>query len=120
MKMLIKRLLSLIPSALPVGLQEFYIFSDDIIELSGPYADEDSMRFAIATMILHLGPQKSRISKNHFVRSLRKTAANQVAGQIFQDIKVKQQEAQKQAEATAKQLEAAAVENSEKEKTKSA
>lgn len=89
----VKRLLSLLPTPLPVGMTEFESWSDDIINLSGPYADTDSMKFAIASMIMHLGPQKSHVAKNYFVRSLRKTAANQVAGQVFTNIKEKQQKA---------------------------
>jgi hypothetical protein len=104
MKLLLKRLLSLLPTKLPVGVTEFHAWADSIIQLSGKYADEDSLKFALASMIMHLGAQRGSISKNYFVRSLRKVAANQVAGQIFQDIKTKQQEEQKaanQAEATA-------------------
>jgi hypothetical protein len=106
MKRLLKQLLSLLPTKLPVGMTEFNAWADSIIELSGNYADADSMKFALASMVIHLGPQRSSVAKNHFVRSLRKTAANQVAQAVFQDIKIKQQEAAKaaqQAEATALQ-----------------
>lgn len=106
MRQFFKYLRSLLPTKLPVGTTEFESFCDDIIELSGPYADRDSMMFAIGTMILHLGPTKSAVPKAHFVRALRKTAANQVAGHFFQMIKEKQKAAeelakQQQAEATA-------------------
>jgi len=103
MKLTVKRLFSLIPTPLPVGMTQFEEWSESIIELSGNYADTDSLKFAMASMILHLGAQRSRVPKNHFVQSLRKVAANQVASQVFQDIKVKQQEAaaKQQAEATA-------------------
>jgi hypothetical protein len=106
MKKLIKLLLSYLPTKLPVGLKEFYTFADDIIELSGPYADRDSMTFAIASQLIHLDHLKSAIPKQYFVRSLRKSAANQIASQVFQDIKTKQAEAlaaKQQAEETAKQ-----------------
>ena len=104
MKLLLKRLLSLFPTKLPVGMSQFETWSDSIIELSGEFADRDSMKFAIASQVMHLGPQRSSVPKNFFVSSLRKAAANQVASQIFQDIKLKQQkmlEEQKQAEVTA-------------------
>lgn len=103
MKLLMKRILSLFPTNLPTGMTEFNAFADSIIELSGKYADEDSMRFAVASMIIHLGPQKGSAPKNFFVRSLRKSAANQVASQVFQDIKLKmtEQQAKQQAEAEA-------------------
>lgn len=87
---LFKILSSYFPSKLPVGVAEFDKWANSIIYLSGHYADLDSMKFALATMIMHLGAQKASISKQYFVRSLRKTASNQVAAQIFQDIKEKQ------------------------------
>jgi len=102
MKLLLKRLMSYFPSPLPVGMSQFNTWSDSIIELSGPYADADSMKFAVASMIMHLGAQRSSVPKNFFVKSLRKTAANQIAGQVFQDIKQRQAEAQKAAEEAAK------------------
>jgi hypothetical protein len=119
MKKLLKRLVSYLPSKLPVGMTEFNEFADSIIELSGKYADTDSMRFAIASMIIHLGPQKSAVAKNHFVRSLRKSAANQVASQVFQDIKTKQQEAVEAAlaEETAKNEKAESDNGKEKKTT---
>lgn len=98
----LKKIASLFPTKLPVGLAEFNEWSDSIIELSGKFADEDSLKFAIASMVMHLGPQRSSVPKNYFVSSLRKTAANQVAGQVFLDIKEKQK-AQQEAAKTAAQ-----------------
>lgn len=102
---------------LPVGVQEFYEFADRIITKSGEFADCDSMIFAIATMVLHADPTKSSYPDSYFVDRLRKSAANQVASQIFQDIKAKQlaaQEAAKQAsEATAAPLTVEATTESE-------
>lgn len=118
MKLLLKRMLSLLPSKLPVGLSQFDPWANSIIELSGQFADLDSMKFALASQVLHLGAQRSSVPKNFFVQSMRKAAANQVASQVFQDIKQRQLEAQKavqqQAEATALAL--AAVENGENKK----
>lgn len=109
MRLALKRLLSHLPTYLPVGVTEFQSWSRDIIELSGKFADEDSMRFALASQVLHLGAQKSSVPKHFFVCSMRKAAANQVASQVFQDIKQKQIEAaqKQQAEATASQETAA-------------
>lgn len=108
MRLLVKRLLSLLSTALPVGMTELDAFISDVIELSGEYADRDSMAFAICSMIIHLGPQRSHVPKNYFVRSLRKVAANQVASQVFQDVKKRQDEAVKAAQiAAAKQEETA-------------
>lgn len=103
MRQLLKKLLSYLPSKLPIGMQEFNEFSSEVIQLSGKFADEDSMKFAIASQMMHLGPQTSSISKQFFIRSLRKAAANQVASQVFQDIKIKQQQMQEEAKKLAEQ-----------------
>lgn len=88
---------SYFPSSLPTGLTEFYAWSDRIISIVGPMADQDSMRFALASQIIHLPPQVAHRADQFFVRSLRKAGANQVASQVFQDIKLKQQEEAKKA-----------------------
>lgn len=102
--LMIKRLLSYLPTKLPVGVSEFDGFADSVLELSGNYADKDSMKFAIASMIIHADHKSAALSKNYFVVRLRKSAANQVASQVFQDIKAKQEASlkEKQAEDTAK------------------
>lgn len=102
MKLQLKRFLSYFPSNLPVGITEFDAWADSIIELSGQFASIDSMKFALASMIIHADAKQSSVPKNNFVKALRKSAANQVASQVFQDIKTKQQ-----AEATAATSEAA-------------
>lgn len=104
-KFLIAKIASYFPTSLPVGMKEFDAFSKSIVLLVGNLADEDSLKFAMSSMIMHLGPQRSTIPKNYFVQSLRKTAANQVAHAVLMDLKNKQQaaaEAAKLAEETAK------------------
>lgn len=106
MKLLIKRILSYIPSNLPLGVAEFEAWSSSIIELLGPGLEsvpKDDMQFVLASAIQHLGQTQSSVPKNHFVRLVRKAAASQVAGQVFVNIKEKQKAAQeaKLAEATA-------------------
>lgn len=95
----LKRILSYLPTKLPVGLAAFHKFANDIIELSGPYADEDSMKFAIASQIIHLDSNRGSVTKNRIVKAMRKSAANQIASQVFQDIKTKQQAAFEKAKA---------------------
>lgn len=117
MKQLLKRLLSYLPTPLPVGTPQFDKFADDIIELAGSYADRDSMRFAIASILIHADAKIGALSKQYFVVRLRKSASNQIASQVFQDIKTKQQEAQKAAEqakleATTEPVEASSDEQS--------
>ncbi len=110
MRKLINKLLQRIPRKLPVGVKEFNAFADRIIEQSGKFADDDSMRFAIATNIIHADASKGSVPDSFFISRLRKAAANQVASQIFQDIKTKQAAEQKAA-LEKQQAEAAATEN---------
>lgn len=98
-KHILNLILSYLPRRLPVGMSEFEAWSGRIIALSGQFADSDSMKFALASNVMHLGAQKSSIPDQYFIRSMRKAAANQVAAQVFQDIKIKQQEALKAAQA---------------------
>lgn len=110
MKRIILLALSYFPRPLPVGMTEFTTWSDRIISLSGSFADADSMKFALSSQIMHLGAQKSSVPDQYFIRSMRKAAANQVASQFFQDIKIKQQEAAKAAlEAAQQQTESVEV-----------
>lgn len=95
-------ILSFLPRRLPVGMTEFDKFADRIIRLSGEFADRDSMKFAIASQVIHLGPQKAYVADRFFIKSMVKAAANQVASQAFQDIKQKQDAARKAAEEKAK------------------
>lgn len=91
--------LSYFPRKLPNGMSEFNSWADRIISLTGQIADEDSMRYVLASNILHLGPQSSRVPDQYFVRAMKKGAANQVASAVFQDIKQKQIEAAEKAKA---------------------
>lgn len=102
LKYVLTVLKSFIPGLLPVGITEFTAWSNDIILLTN-FADVDSLRFAIASMVIHLPANTWLISKHHFVRGLRKSAANQVASQVFQDIKQAQENKHKLAEDSAKQ-----------------
>lgn len=115
MKLHLDRLLSLIPRRLPVGMTEFHIWADRIISLSGQFADSDSMKFALASQVMHLGAQRSSVPDRYFVNSMRKAAANQVASQVFQDIKTRQLE-KAQAEATASQEDKASNDPTSQEK----
>jgi hypothetical protein len=106
MKRLLARLLAYFPTKLPVGLTAFHAWADSIIDITGEFADRDSMKWAIASNLIHLPTTTDRKSKEYFARTLRKAAANQVASQVFQDIKQKQADkaaADKAAEVTAPQ-----------------
>lgn len=103
---LLKRLIARIPEKLPTGIAEFNFWSAEIIDIY-EFPDNDSIKFALATMIMHSDSSLGYASKHYFMLRLVKGMANQVAAQIFQDIKTKQQEqlkdAQKLAEAPAKE-----------------
>lgn len=106
---MINQLLRYFPRPLPVGVTDFNKFSDRIIGLAGQFADPDSMKWALASNVIHLGAQRAYVADEYFIRALRKAAANQVASQVFQDIKTAQEakaaaqlaEATAQSEATA-------------------
>lgn len=111
LSLLIKQLLSYFPSKLPVGRTAFTKWADDIIELAGELADRDSIEFVLSSAIQHASSNRGYVPKNYFVNTLIKAAANQVAAQVFQDVKIKQQEAAKLAAAIeqAKQAEVTAA-----------
>lgn len=89
LELLLARLLSYLPSPLPVGMTEFGEWQESILALS-KVPDNESTRFALAVMILHLDPHRSSKSKNYFVRCLNKSAANELANAMAMDIKSKQ------------------------------
>jgi len=93
---------------LPVGMAEFNAFAERIITAAGQFADYDSMKWALANMILHADNNKAAFSDQYFIDRLRKAAANQVASAVFQEIKTKQAEAaaQKLQEEQSKTVEA--------------
>lgn len=93
MKKLILSLLSYIPRQLPVGKAEFETWANRIIALGGKYADDDSLHFALASILIHADSKHGALPDKYFSDRLRKSASNQVASQVFQDIKTKQAEA---------------------------
>lgn len=107
---LLKYVLSYFPSKVPTGMTAYRKWQEEIIALVGPIADERSLRWAIANMVMHAPSDGAFLSKQYFVKRLIKTAANQLSAQVFQDIKAEQEAEQqaaqlasvtKQAEATA-------------------
>lgn len=107
-KMALKRLLSYFPVNLPVGMTAYAKWEESLVELIGPIATVNDLRFCIASEVIRLGPNACSISKNYIVRRVRAGAAKQIAGAVFTDIKNQQiaaqkaeLEKQKQGEATA-------------------
>lgn len=95
MKMLLKQLLSRIPTKVPTGMTQFESWTNSIVELTGPIADEDSLKFVIASAVQRLDPLDAYKPKNYFVKILQTSAAKQLAGAVFVQIKEKQQAKQK-------------------------
>lgn len=93
---------------LPLGKTAFKEWSDRIISGSIIDADVESQRFALANMLLHLGPQESHKEDAYFIHSLRKVAINQVAHNMANEIKAAidaKLAAEKAAEIAAKEAE---------------
>jgi hypothetical protein len=80
---------------IPYIPSEQYAWTSSIIALSG-MPDNDSMRQAVATIILHHNNDSDCVSMRSVVAKLRKQAANQTAFQIIEQIR----EANKAAKAT--------------------
>jgi hypothetical protein len=70
-----------------MGRKEFEEWSDRIIGGALVSADPPSQKFVLANMILALGPTESHKPDAHFIHSLRKFAANQVADVIRTEIR---------------------------------
>lgn len=64
---------------LPTGMDEFDQWADRIITGTLLPADPDSQKFALATMLMHLGPTVDHETDLFFIKSLRKAAVNQIA-----------------------------------------
>lgn len=96
-----------IPTHLPVGMVEFEVWSKKVIK-TYDLPDNDSSKFALATMILHAASTEAKKAARYFGLSARKSMANQVAAQVMQDLKIKQAEAQAAAKLAATTIEVTA------------
>lgn len=85
-------LLSYLPTALPENEPAHLAWSDSILELAG-YPGNDSVRSAVASMVLHLDAGRTRASKQSFVAQIKRSIANQAAYNIMNDIKEKEKAA---------------------------
>ena len=70
------------PRPLPMGRAEFEEWSNRIISGALITADISSQKFALANLLMHLGPTESHKPDAFFIHSLRKFAVNQVADAI--------------------------------------
>lgn len=88
------------PRPLPLGKKEFHEWADRIISGALVSATEESQKFALANMLLHLGPTESHKCDAHFIHSLRKFAINEVADDVRKELreaKLKREEQEKAA-----------------------
>lgn len=90
--------------ALPIGKTQFKEWSDRIIQAACVEASERSLKFSLASMIMHLGSTEAFKEDAYFVLALRKAASNQTAHAMLEDIKQEQEAEKKLAEATAPNL----------------
>ncbi len=118
-----RKLLAFFPTRLPIGLAQFEVWFQDITYLYG-LPQNDSVRFALGTMIMHSSPtNKPGVvdavvnsgasyykSKRYFGLTALKGAANQTAHQVMSDCKARQDDANKKsAESAQKATEDAAT-----------
>lgn len=82
---------------LPQGATEFEEWSDRIISGSLITADTMSLKYALANMIMHLGPTESHKEDAFFIHQLKKSAANQVAHAKIEQYKAEYAEKAKKA-----------------------
>lgn len=90
---------------LPVGAEDFEKLVADLQEVYGdelPTKDVDTLKFVIASTIMHLGPLDSHKSLEFFYKTLVAGAAKQVSHHFFREVKLKQEAAIKAAEEAAK------------------
>jgi hypothetical protein len=104
------------PRPLPLGAAEYEEWSERIIAGAMITADHDSQKFALANMIMQLGPTIHMKEDIHFISQLRKVAVNQVADSVRREIqaKVKERTAEEEAKAKADKEAQEAVEASVK------
>ncbi len=104
LKVLLLQVTSNFKMTLPVGLTEFEQWAQDIIVLSKA-PDNDSVRFALASIIINLKHDQPKQSKKYCAGILIKGMATQVASSVFHEMKVKQAEAAKAASEAAQKAE---------------
>jgi hypothetical protein len=101
MKRLLKQVLALFPTNLPVGIDEFNKWADSFFEIYDlPTQDKDSVYHTLAAIVINGGSQTHRRSKYFCYATLRAGAAKQIAGSIFTEIQMRRRaEAAKDVEA---------------------
>lgn len=89
LKQLINKVTGYFPTATPRGMKEFDKWSDSIISTYN-LPSNDSSKFALATMLLHLDQTQAYVPKRFFGLCALKGATSQVAHGVMMDLKDKQ------------------------------
>jgi hypothetical protein len=98
LKKLLKQVRARFPSKLPVGMSEFDAWADSIIDTyTLATKNKDSIKFTLATSVMHLKEKDAFIPKHHFYLILEAAAAKQIAGATFMQIKERAASAEKAA-----------------------
>lgn len=87
MKRILRLVLSALPSTLPAKDDEFDVWADDILDMCGLPLDNDSLKQALATQVMHLPATLFLKPKLYFVLSIKKAIANQVAYNKIDEIR---------------------------------
>lgn len=93
LKKVLRLLVALIPTPIPVGVSNFESWAEQISEMSGLPKDPSHI-FVLAAMVTNLKKDTSYyIPKLFFVLMLKNAAARQIAGHVMYESKRKQKEA---------------------------
>lgn len=74
-------------AVLPKGVSQFHEWAAYIIEMANVTATEESQKFVLANLLLELPSDRDMEKVGYFVKRLRKSAVNQVAEAMRQEIR---------------------------------
>lgn len=97
--------------ALPIGVPEFEEWSTRILSGCCFPAERESQIWALAVMLLQLGPHEDFVPDAHFIKGLRAAAVKQTADNVAQEIKRARAEQEKAKRIAADQVAKEAVAN---------
>jgi len=90
-KRLFYKIQDFFPTSLPVGLTQFNDWCDRLLFTYFPPGasapTQESFRFSVAAMVLHLDSQSNKITNRFFGKAIQKGAANEVASYVMQFLK---------------------------------
>lgn len=79
---------------LPVGIEDFTKLIEDLKSEYGdelPTKDDDSLKFVVATTIMHMGPLDSFKTLEYFYRTIVAGSSKQIAHYVFREVKERQE-----------------------------